>query len=211
MPKLPNKSIALIISAVISVIATSVMLEKVNLYINQAWFGINDPVFGLDIGFYFFQKPFISMILYYFVIMFVLLTIYTAIYYIIVFNIYIEGVDKEILANSSFVKRLKTNAILIVIGIAGIIFLNTYNIVLNEFTTLKDGLSTKIIGAGLNDITIKLWGYRILSVVIIISAILILKYVGKGKLKRLLTSICIVPAYLVSMFIVLILVKTFIN
>ena len=59
MPKLPNKSIAFILSAIISVIATSVMLEKVILYINQAWFGINDPVFGLDIGFYFFQKPFI--------------------------------------------------------------------------------------------------------------------------------------------------------
>ena len=205
MPKLPNKSIALILAGIVSVVATSIMLEKVILFINQAWFGINDPVFGLDIGFYFFQKPFIAMLLYYFVTMFIVLTIYTAIYYIIVFNIYLEGVDKEILIKSTFVKRLKTNALLVVMGIAGIVFLNTYDIVINEFTTLKDSLSTKIIGAGLNDITIKLWGYRILSVVMIISAILILKYVGKGKLKKLLTSICIVPAYLVSMFIVLIL------
>ena len=205
MPKLPNKSIALILAGIASVIATSVMLEKVILYINQAWFGINDPVFGLDIGFYFFQKPFISMMLYYFVIMFGVLTIYTAIYYIIVFNIYLEGIDRELLIKSSFVKRLKTNTLLIVIGIAGIVFLNTFDIVLNEFTTLKDSLSTKIIGAGLNDITIKLWGYRILSLVMIISAVLILKYVGKGNLKKLLTSICIVPAYLVSMFLVLIL------
>ena len=45
-----------------------------------------NPIFGLDIGFYFFQKPFISMMLYYIVIMFVVLTIYTAAYYIIVFN-----------------------------------------------------------------------------------------------------------------------------
>ena len=205
MPKLPNKSIALILSGLASVIATSIMLEKVILYMNQAWFGINDPVFGLDIGFYFFQNPFILMILYYFVIMFGMLTIYTAIYYIIVFNLYLEGVDRELLMKSSFVKRLKTNALLIIIGIAGIVFLNTFDIVLNEFMTLKNSLSTKIIGAGLNEITIKLWGYRILSIVIIISAILILKYVGKGKLKKLLTSIGIVPAYLVSMFFVLVL------
>ena len=204
MPKLPNKSIAFIISIIVSIIATSIMLERVVLYINQAWFGISDPIFGLDIGFYFFQKPFILMMLYYIVIMIGLLTIYTAAYYIIVFNVYLEGIDKELLIKSSFVKRLKTNALLIIVGIAGIVFLSTYDIVFSEFITLKDTLSTKIIGAGLDDITIKVWGYRILSIVMIISTIFILKYIGKGKIKKLLTSICIVPAYLVSMIVVLI-------
>lgn len=205
MPKLPNKSIAFILSAIISIFATSIMIEKVMLYLNQAWFGINDPVFGLDIGFYFFQKPFMEFMLYYIVAILIMLTIYTAAYYIIVFNVYLEGVDKEILIKSSFIKRLKTNAILIIIGIAGIVFLSTYDIVFGEFITLKDTLSTKLIGAGLSDLTIKLWGYRILTVVMIISAILIIKYVGKNKLKKLLTSICIVPIYLVSMFFILVL------
>ena len=204
MPKLPNKSIAFIISVIASIIVTSVMFEKVVLYINQAWFGISDPIFGLDIGFYFFQKPFILMMLYYIVIMLGLLTIYTAAYYIIVFNVYLEGIDKELLIKSSFVKRLKINALLIVMGISSIVFLSTYDIVFSEFITLKDSLSTKIIGAGLDDITIKVWGYRILSIVMIISTIFILKYIGKGKIKKLLTSICIVPAYLVSMIVVLI-------
>lgn len=205
MPKLPNKSISLILSTIVSVFATSIMLEKVILYANKAWFGINDPIFGMDIGFYFFQKPFVLLILYYLVAVLVILTIYTAAYYIVVFNVYLEGIDKELLVKSKFIKRLKTNALLIVIGIAGIVFLNTYDIVFSEFITLKDSLSTKLIGAGISDISIKLWGYRLLTIVMIISAILILRYVGKGKLKKLLTSICIVPAYLVSMFIVLIL------
>ena len=205
MPKLPNKSIDFIISTVASVIATSIMLEKVVLYINQAWFGINDPVFGLDIGFYFFQKPFIVMILYYIVTMLVVLTIYTAVYYIIVFNVYLEGIDKELLIKSSFIKKIKNNAFLIILGIAGIVFITTYDIVFSEFITLKDTLSTKIIGAGLSDTAIKLWGYRMLAFVMVISTILILKYLGKGNLKKLLTSICIVPVYLVCMFIVLVL------
>lgn len=204
IPKLPNKSIAFMLSAIISLVATSIMLEKVILYANSAWFGINDPIFGLDIGFYFFQKPFILLMLYYIVAILIILTIYTVAYYIIVFNVYLDGIDKELLVKSKFIKRLKINALLIVIGIAGIVFVNTYDIVFNEFITLKDSLSTKIIGAGLSDITIKLWGYRLLAVVIIVSAILILKYAGKGKLKRLLTSICIVPVYLVTMFIVLV-------
>lgn len=205
IPKLPNKSIALILSAIISMFVTSIFLDKFILFMNRAWFGINDPMFGLDIGFYFFEKPFISLVLHYIVAILILLTVYTAAYYIIVFNVYLQGVDKELLMKSKFIKRLKTNALFIVIGIAGIVFLNTYDVVFSEFITLKDSLSTKIIGAGLSDITIKIWGYRILAIVMIISAIFILKYVGKGKLKRLLTSISIVPVYLVSMFVVLIL------
>ena len=145
------------------------------------------------------------MLLYYFVTIIILLTIYTAAYYIIVFNIYLEGVDRELLIKSSFIKRLKINAFFIAVGIASIIFLNTYDIVFDEFITLKDSLSTKLIGAGLNDIIIKLWGYRILSIIMVISVILILKYIGKCRMKKLLTSICIVPGYLVVMFIILIL------
>ena len=205
MPKLPNKSIALIGTAILSIIATAIMFEKVVLFLNQAWFGVNDPIFGLDIGFFFFQKPFILMMLYYTVALFAFFTIYTAAYYIIVFNIYLEGVDRDLLIKSTFLKRLKMNAFLIVVTIAAIVFLNTYDIVFNEFITLKDSLSTGIIGAGLNDVSIKLWGYRILSIVMIFSAILILKYIGKGKMKKLLASICIVPGYLVSMVIVLVL------
>ena len=102
MPKLPNKSIALVISTVVSIIATSMMLDKLILYLNQAWFGITDPVFGLDIGFYFFQKPFILLILYYMVEVLIILTIYTVAYYIIVFNVYLEGIDKELLVKSKF-------------------------------------------------------------------------------------------------------------
>ena len=60
-------------------------------------------------------------------------------------------------------------------------FLNTYNIVLNEFITLKDSLSTKIIGAGLNDITIKLWGYRFLPILIILSVWMAIRAFKQGK------------------------------
>lgn len=205
IPKLPNKSIALILSAISSIVATSMMLDKVVLYLNQTWFGVVDPIFGLDIGFYFFQKPFIELMLYYIVTILVGITIYTALYYIVVFNVYLDGIDKDLLIKSSFIKRLKINTVLIVIGIAGIVFLNTYNIVFNEFITLRDSMSTKLIGAGLNDITIKLWGYRLLSIIMIVSVILILKNIGKDKFKKLLMSISIVPVYLISMFFILVL------
>lgn len=205
MPKLPNKSIAFVLSTIISSIVTTISLEKFILFTNTAWFGKSDPIFGLDVGFYLFQKPFIAAVLYYIVAIIVILTIYMAAYYIAVFNIYLQGIDKELLIKSKFIKRLKRNALLIVIGIAGIVFLNTYNIVLGEFISLKDSLSTKLIGAGLSDITIKLWGYRLLTIVMIVSTIFILKYINKQKLKKMLISISIVPVYLVGLFIILLL------
>jgi len=205
MPKLPNKSIAFIISAIGSLIITANLMEKTMLFMNTTWFGINDPVFGADIGFFFFQKPFIELILNYITTTLILLTIYTAAYYIIVFNLCLEGVDKELLLKSKFIKTIKLYAMLIVVTLAGSTFLNTYDVVFDEFISLKDSLSTKLIGAGFTDITIKLWGYRILAFVMIISSILILKYVLKKEKKyKLLISIGIVPAYLVCLFIVII-------
>lgn len=206
MPKLPNKSIAFIISAIGSVIVTSTSLEKIMLFFNSTWFGINDPVFGMDIGFFLFQKPFIELVLSYISTVLILLVIYIAAYYILVFNICLEGVDKELLLKSKFIKTLKTLVILVVITYACSTFLDTYNIVFDQFISLKDSLSTKLIGAGLTDISIKVWGYRILAIVMIISVALILKYIlKKDKTKKLLISIGIVPVYLVSMFIVTIL------
>jgi len=213
MPKLPNKSISFIISVIGSSIITTIFLDKMMLFLNSTWFGINDPVFGIDIGFYFFQKPFIELVLKYIATILILLTAYTTAYYILTFNICLEGVDKELLLKSKFIKTLKTYAILIVITYALTTFLDTYNIVFSQFTSLKDSLSTKLIGAGFTDITIKLWGYRILSIVMVLSVILILHFIlKKGKTKKLLASICIVPGYLVCFFIVLILFNSiFVN
>lgn len=52
MPKLPNKSLALIISLIIAMITPNLFLEKLILFRNSAQFGIPDPIFNMDIGFY---------------------------------------------------------------------------------------------------------------------------------------------------------------
>ncbi len=205
IPKLPNKSLAFILAGTISFVISSMFTEKLMLFTNSIWLGNADPIFNLDIGFYFFQKPFIELILVYVIGILIFMTLYMAVYYIAVFNIYLNGVDKEILKKSAFIKQLKINAFLIILTVAGLVFLNTYNIVIGQFITLKDGLNTKLIGAGLTDVTIKLWGHRILVVFIILSGALILKNVDKGNLKKLITSVAIVPTYLIFLFIIMIL------
>ena len=80
MPKLPNKSISLILSVIVSAITTEAILNKYMLFTNSTWFGKNDPVFGLDIGFFMFQKPFIETLFTYAILLIIGLTIYTIIY-----------------------------------------------------------------------------------------------------------------------------------
>lgn len=94
MPKLPNKSIALIIAIIASIITPNIFLEKVILFTNNTQFGINDPIFNMDLGFYMFQAPLIGLILYYLITIIIGFSIYIAIYYIITFNVYFEGINR---------------------------------------------------------------------------------------------------------------------
>lgn len=205
MPKLPNKSLAFVLASIISLMISSIFTEKFILFTNSIWIGNADPIFNLDIGFYFFQKPFVELVLTYIIGLLIFMTIYTALYYIVVFNLYLNGVDKEILKKSTFIKQLKINAFLMILTLAVLVFLNTYNIVTDQFITLKDSINTKLIGAGLTNVTIKLWGYRILTIVIVISGALIIKNIGKGNFKKLITSVAIVPVYLLCLFFIMIL------
>ena len=65
MPKLPNKSISLIASAIVSAIVSYMFTQKIQLFFSNAAFGKADSIFGLDIGYYIFQKPVIEGILSY--------------------------------------------------------------------------------------------------------------------------------------------------
>ena len=55
IPKLPNKSLALVISALVSFVTSSALMQKIMLIANGTSFGIQDPIFGLDIAYYMFQ------------------------------------------------------------------------------------------------------------------------------------------------------------
>ena len=95
MPKLPNKSLAFIMALVTSTVVSNMFLQKVILFVNASQFGIQDPVFNMDVGFYMFSMPLIGQLLYYGVTLLIILTIYIAIYYIVVFNKFFDGIDRK--------------------------------------------------------------------------------------------------------------------
>ncbi len=204
MPKLPNKSIAFISAIILSVVLSNTMTKSVALFINHAWFGIDDPIFNTDISFYIFQKPFIEMILFYFIAMVIGLTIYATIYYIATFNIYFDGINAETLKKGKIIKQLTLNIMLVVIGIATMVLVTTQGMIHQKFMTLPDDSTTAIYGAGITDVTIKLWGYRLLALVMIASAWKAIKYIKVKELKKGLMALLTVPIYLVALFTVMV-------
>lgn len=203
MPKLPNKSISFILSVIVSAITTEIILNQYMLFTNATAFGRVDPVFGYDIGYFMFQKPFIETLFIYAIALIIGLTIYTVIYYIVVFNMCFDGVDRETLKKSKLLKQLFINLKILAILLAGFVFIKTQDIGFDKFLNLQEDTSYAIYGAGVTDITIKLWGYRILPILIILSVFMAIRSFNKGKTKKVIKWILVVPAYIILLLIVM--------
>lgn len=204
MPKFLNKSIAFISAIVISACTSSFILKKAMLCFGSAQFGTNDPIFNIDIGYYIFQKPFIELVFWYFIILSITLLIYKAVYYITTFNLFFDGVDKKTVKNSKLIKQITNSVLILAILLAGLILLEVQDIGTSKFMTLRDeSMSYSLFGAGFVDVNIKVWGYRILSAVIIISVYMGIKAFKQDKTKKLIMWIVAVPTYLVALFIVM--------
>lgn len=214
MPKLPNKSLAFVLAIVVSAVVSNTLVQKIILYMSNASFARTDMVFNLDIGYYIFQKPFIEQVLnclFWFVVG---LTVYMALYYIIVFNRYFsDGVDGKMLRDSLFVKKILRNVILIALIIGVGTILNTQNVVFGNILTVDNSATTtyqgtsnnlELTGANYTDVTIQRWGYTIFGIIIVISIMVAVKYFKKKDTSKVLRSLSIIPIYLVLLFVVMV-------
>ena len=205
LPKLPNKSASLVAALISGTLVNNFLYESFLMMSNAAWFGKVDPLFGEDIGFYMFILPFVKNLIIYLVVFFLILIIYTAIYYVISINIcFKEGVNFQSLKKNTFVKQIEIIVMIFTILMSLYILVIAQDVQTGEMISIKNESSTALVGAGLSDVSIKLWGYRILSVVIFLSVISILKNLNKGKFKKCVKIATVTPIYLVLMFVVLI-------
>lgn len=202
VPKLPNKSLALVIAALVSFVISALFMQKIMLVINGTAFGMQDPIFGLDISYYMFQKPVIELFAFYFIVLFVGLSIYMALYYVIVFNRYFDGIEGKMLKESLFMKKLTRNVLWIIIGIAVLTILNTQNTMFGKILSINEEI--EIVGAGMTETTVKLWGYVIFAFIIIIFAYRALKFFKQGKTNKVLKNLAVIPSYLVILFVIMV-------
>ena len=159
------------------------LADKFLIFNNAAYFGKTDPIFGADIGYYIFSLPFINSVLIFLIEIFAVAIAYIAIYYVISLNVFFDGVDGETLKKNKFIKQELALVVLITLVFSTYVFINSQNILTGNMVEVGDEVSTELVGAGKTDVTIKLWGYRILGFVIIFSVLRILRNVKNKNFK----------------------------
>ena len=202
MPKFPNKSIIFVVAVIGSIFFSNNLVEKVVLCASKVSFQKTDMIFNMDISYYMFIKPLIEEVIKYLMQFVILLSAYITAFYIIVFNLYFDGIDRTMLRKSKLIKSLLKNVIILAI-IAGILTIfSTQNILTDKFLTLNDEI--ELTGAGFVESTIKLWGYIIFAFVIIIAIISSVIFFQKNKNKKIMFTLLTIPGYLVAMFVVMV-------
>lgn len=202
IPRLPNKSIALVVASIESLFIQKIFTPNIILCISNTSFGETDPIFNLDVSFFMFIEPLIKMIAIYFIFICVAIILYSFLYYVIVFNQYFDGIDKDTLKQNSIMKTLYRNIRLIAIGLSCYMLICSMDIVFDNFLTTDNGI--KLAGAGLVDSTIKFWGYGILSIVTLVSIFRAVNSFKKGKQSKVLKDLAVVPIYLVILFLIMV-------
>lgn len=202
IPRLPNKSIAIVVSIIESLIVQQKFTPNIILCISNTSFREVDPIFNLDVSFFMFIEPLLKMTILYFMVILIGVIIYTFAYYVIVFNKYFDGIDRETLKQSTAMKMLYRNIELIAIGLCAYILVCSMDIVFDNFLTTDNGI--KLAGAGLVDSTIKYWGYNILAVVMLMSIFRAVNSLKNGNQSKILKDLMAVPIYLVGLFVVMI-------
>ena len=206
MPKFPNKSVSFIIALIGSIATTQFFLNNILLCFSNSQFGSTDLVFGMDISYFMFQRPFITFLLSYLLIVVIATIIYAVVYALIVLNISFEGVARESIKKVDLVSKLGSRVKLIAILLGLFIFFSMVQNIGNErFLTieLSDATQYSLFGAGDSDVTIKLWGYVIFAVLAVISVFRAYKALKDKSTRRVLGNLLIVPVYLIILAVVL--------
>ena len=88
--------------------------------------------------------------------------------------------------------------------LAALVFIQTQDLSSQKFLSVGEGSNVySLYGAGFTDIVIKIWGYRILSIVIVISVFLAVSFYKKKQTRNVIKSILAVPIYLLLLCIVM--------
>ncbi|EGD45844.1 protein of unknown function UPF0182 [Ruminiclostridium papyrosolvens DSM 2782] len=194
--KLINAPVALVIGILGAFLTKEFFFNKALLFLNSANFGIKDPQFGQDIGYYMFQRPFYMSLFSFISNLWLFLVFYTAAYYLIVLMSALNGTLSG--------KDLKDKTILRhnLINVAIFFILKTVSFKFQRESLLFTNFTSKdITGTGYVDTNIWIKYYTIAPVILLVIVLLAGFFMWKGKLKK--------SAFVIATFPVLFILLTF--
>lgn len=162
---------ALVMSFILSMLFTEVFWYRILEYFNSTDFGIVDPIFGYDAGFYIFKLPLINAALGVLIAVVVILIVVSLIFYTTLkmrdgfsgFKEYIRGGDSK---EASFaIKQLSILGAILLILLSGAFYIRGLNLVYSP-----RGIAY---GASYTDVHVSLPMFKIISVLCILAAFIV--------------------------------------
>ncbi|HEY5586894.1 MAG TPA: UPF0182 family protein [Ruminiclostridium sp.] len=190
--KLFNGPVAIIIGLLGAFFTKEFFFNKALLFLNTVdtiKFNKVDPQFGQDIGYYMFQRPFYMSLLDFISSLWLIIVIYSAIYYVLVLM--------TALSNAFSLKELKDKAILRhnLINIAILFVLKTISYKFQREALLFSSFSSaNVNGAGYVNTNIWIKFYTVAPIIVLAIVIVSSFFMWKGKLKKAAIAIAVYPA-----------------
>lgn len=202
--KLPVKSLSFVIALISSYIFSTYAFETVLQMFNATWFNGTDPIFGKNISYFIFQRPFYMLLVESLSTLVIGLLVYTVAYYIVSISLLLkDGIDKENFKNSGFITHIFVNIILFLIIRAIGFQLDVESLVFEKFMETEiSGKAVALTGAGFVSTTISRYVYSALPYIIGICIIIASLFVRKRKIKKTAITLAIIPAILILHIIV---------
>lgn len=160
--------------------------EKYLAFANRADFGTQDPIFKKDIGYYVFSRPFYVSVVSALYNIWIILSVFVLLLYTMFMTAFSHYKTKDVFTvKSSGIHNVFNLAVLLVLKCFMYKFMGE-ELLYGEF----GGLS----GAGCTDLSVWLAYYRFMPFVLVLISALILYFFSKGRYKRVLISIAVIPA-----------------
>ncbi|MBR5614846.1 MAG: UPF0182 family protein [Clostridia bacterium] len=186
-----TKKMSLLISVVIAFILSGVvggsLAEKLLLFSQPQQFGLTDPVFGKDIGYFVFQRPFLMSVSESVFGIWLFISAFVFVLYWFLGTAYGGYGGKQFLS----IKRI---AIHNVVNVALLLAINCVMYVFKAENILYGSFGDNLQGAGFTDKFIWLSYYRIAPILLIVLITLFLIFIAKNNNKAAIRTVLVYPA-----------------
>ncbi len=199
---MPNIPIAVLFGAVGAFLANNIFYSKILSFLNYVPFGTTDPIFHKDIGYYVFQRPFMLSIYQFILALWIVVIIYTAVYYLTMLATYYNTLTLDNLkVKTILVHNLINVSILFIIKAFSYKF-QSEGIVYSNFVDLK--------GAGYVDVNVWLKYFTFAPFLLIAIVILAFAFIYRNKLKQAAFSIAVFPVVWIVVLAIATVFQTFV-
>ncbi len=190
----PNLIITLIIAVSGVFMTQNVFYLKALSYLNSTAFGKTDPLFGSDIGYYLFQRPFLMSLYDFIYTVSLLIIIYTAVYYLYILSTASSDIFKDIWKAKGIIRHLLIN-IALFFGIKAFSYkFKSEDLLYSDFVGVT--------GTGFIGVNIWMTFYKIAPYILLGIVLVSLFFLWKSRFKAAGITIAVFPAvWIITMII----------